>query len=57
MGKKSLGVRKRSVEGKISLGVRKRSQMLQMYPWQENVVTYSTLNTILVYLADNYGEG
>ena len=26
-------------------------------PWQENVVSYSTLNTILVYLADNYGEG
>lgn len=26
-------------------------------PWQENVVTYSTLNTILVYLADHYGEG
>lgn len=26
-------------------------------PWQENAVSYSTLNTILVYLADNYGEG
>ncbi|MDZ4262713.1 MAG: hypothetical protein U1B30_10320 [Pseudomonadota bacterium] len=26
-------------------------------PWQEDVVTYSTLNTILVYLADNYGQG
>lgn len=26
-------------------------------PWQANVVTYSTLNSILVYLADNYGQG
>lgn len=26
-------------------------------PWHEDVVTYSMLNTILVYLADNYGQG
>lgn len=26
-------------------------------PWQEDGVTYSMLNTVLVYLADNYGQG
>jgi hypothetical protein len=26
-------------------------------PWQEDGITYTQLNTILVYLADNYGAG